>query len=216
MKGRLIKGEPEPPEKGGSSGSASSGGKVIKKDVHDAREQKKKILGEAEEEATGIIDKAKADAEKIRSEARDEGYEEGIGKLNDLLLEFHRKRDRMIEDSRSDLLRLSVRIAEKVLGRELEENEDALADIVIKAIRGIRHEKRIQIRVHPDDLEKIRSKRQKLLDEVGAGKELEFQEDRSVSPGGCIVETDLGIIDARLDTQLRVLERALLARKSGA
>jgi len=215
MKGRVIKGEPDRPDREGSDARSSSGGKVIKKDVHDAREEKKRILGVAEEEAARIVREAKEEAEKIRGEARDAGYEEGLGKLADLLVEFQKKRDKMMEDSRSDLLRLSVRIAEKIVGRELAENEDALGDVVIKAIRGIRHEKRIQIRVHPDDLDRIRSQKERIENEVGTGKEIEFREDRSISAGGCIVETDLGIIDARLDTQLRVLEKALLARKPG-
>jgi len=35
--------------------------------------------------------------------------------------------------------------------------------------------------------------------------------DPSVARGGCIVDTDLGRFDARLDVQLRAVERALAA-----
>ena len=73
----------------------------------------------------------------------------------------------------------------------------------------------VPIFFNPEELERARSSQERIAEEAGPGKEIEIREDKSVSPGGCIVETDLGIIDARLETQLRVLEKALLAKKPG-
>ncbi len=214
MKGKVVKGSDFPSDDDRPA-PASSGKKVIKREVHSAREEGKQILGAADDEARRIVDEAKAEADRIRKKAESDGYEEGLGRLNDQALEFQQQREKLIDASRSDILKLAVRIAGKILGREVETNEKALGDIVVKAMRGIAHEKRIQIRVNPGDLDKIRKQHDRLIDEVGSGKEVELREDKNVSPGGCIVETDLGIIDAQLETQLRVLERALLDRKKG-
>lgn len=213
MSSRILKGDGvgQSPEPGGPRTAAGS--KVVKQDIFAANQDAKQILEAARAEAQARVDAAQAEADAIREAARAKGYEDGITELNELALRFQERQAQLLEESRAELIRLSVRIAGKVLGRELETNADALSDIVIRAIRGIRHEKRIQVRVHPDDLGRARAGHARLLEEVGATKEIEFREDPTVTSGGCIVETDLGIIDARLDTQLRVLEKALLSRK---
>jgi flagellar assembly protein FliH len=46
---------------------------------------------------------------------------------------------------------------------------------------------------------------------TGAGMvELHIHEDSSVDPGGCIVETDFGEIDARINAQLSEIESRIL------
>jgi len=203
MDGKVLKG----------GGASPAPGRVIKQDVMAAREEGKHLLDSARDEAARLLEAARLEAEELRESARQQGYEDGIARLNELALRFQETHDRLLEESRGELIRLGVRVAEKILGRELEVNEEALTDLVIRAIRGIRHERRIQIRVAPEDMERARAGHPRLLAEVGAGREIEFREDASIKAGGCIVETDLGIIDARLDTQLRVLERALLSRR---
>lgn len=213
MKGKIVKGGDRPDDTPRAIVPPTASKKLIKKDVHSAREEGKQILSGAEDQAESIVSKAEADADAIRAKAKDEGYEAGLGELHDLIAEFREQRKKLLEDSRDDILKLAVKIAGKILGREVEQSEDALTDIVLRAMRGIGTEKRIEVRVSPDDLKAIRKNRKKLLDEVGPNKEIELREDPTVTPGGCIVESDLGIIDARLETQLRVLERALLNKK---
>ena len=41
---------------------------------------------------------------------------------------------------------------------------------------------------------------------------MNFIADPHIARGGCIIQSEAGTIDAQLGTQLRVLERALLAR----
>lgn len=206
MSGRILKGD-------GATPKTASAGRVLKQEVYSAGEDAKRIRDDAQADAERRVASAHLEAERIREAAREQGYEDGIAKLNELALRFQEQQSKLQEENRASLIRLAVRVSEKILGRELEVNEDALTDIVIRAIRGIRHERRIQIRVHPSELAKSRAGLGRILEEVGATKEIEFREDASVTSGGCIVETDLGIIDARLDTQLRVLEKALLARR---
>lgn len=214
MKGKIVKGGGAPEDDGPASSSKGER-KVIKKDVHSAKEEGKQILDRAEDEARAIVEKAESEADSIRGRARAEGYEEGIAKLNELALQFQESRRLMFEESRDEILRLAVKIAGKILGRELESNDNAFTDLVMRAMRGIQGESRVQVRVNPSDMKKIQKDRKRLVEEVGQGREIELVEDAKVSEGGCVIETDLGIIDAQLETQLRVLEKALTERKPG-
>ena len=69
----------------------------------------------------------------------------------------------------------------------------------------------LTVRVSPEDLPHIENARQK-FDAAGRGRFIDFIADQAVKFGGCIIESDSGTIDARLETQLKILENALLAR----
>jgi type III secretion protein L len=134
-----------------------------------------------------------------------------LGEWNGLLLEAREQRDQALADVERDLLRLSVKIAEKIIGREIKNNREAIVDIVANALRQARRNEMITMRVNPADLPIIEAHRQR-LDRAGREHFLDIVSDPRISAGGCVIESESGAIDAQLETQLRVLERALLTR----
>lgn len=206
-RGRVIRGSLASSTSTASSAQRAS---VTPGVLFDARREAKRVLDAASFEAERRVIEAQAEADDIREAARAQGYEDGLAEVNELLVRFRDEREKKLLEHKGDVVGLAVRVAGKILGREIEERPETFTDLVIRAVRGIRHEKRIQIRVHPDDLSLARAGLDRLRDEVGPGKEIEIREDRAVTGGGCVVETDLGIIDARLETQLKTLEKALV------
>ncbi len=112
------------------------------------------------------------------------------------------------------MLRLAVKLAEKIIGREIERDDAALADIVSAALRHARQQESLTVRVNPADLPRVQAHRER-LDPSGRARFIDLVADPRVGHGGCVIEGESGTVDARLDTQLRVLERALLARVAG-
>ena len=49
-----------------------------------------------------------------------------------------------------------------------------------------------------------------LLEVTVSGRRIQVVADAAVAPGGCIIESVVGVIDARLETQLKCLEEILL------
>nr|MDQ3806425.1 FliH/SctL family protein [Acidobacteriota bacterium] len=72
----------------------------------------------------------------------------------------------------------------------------------------------LTVRVNPADLPAVEAHRAR-LDPAGRARFLDLVADPRVGPGGCVIESESGTVDAQLQTQLRVLERALLARAAG-
>lgn len=210
-RGRVIRGSlAAPPTATAAVTARQQRANVTPGVLFDARAAARRVLGAAEIEAERRVVEAQAAADDIRDAARARGYEDGLAEVNELLVRFRDEREKKLLEHKADVVGLAVRVAGKILGREITERPETFTDLVIRAVRGIRHEKRIQIRVHPDDLSLARAGLERLRDEVGPGKEIEIREDRAVTGGGCVVETDLGIIDARLETQLKTLEKALV------
>ncbi|HET6347411.1 MAG TPA: FliH/SctL family protein, partial [Myxococcota bacterium] len=105
---------------------------------------------------------------------------------------------------------LAVSIARRVLGRELEFHPEAVVQIVKQALgEKARQRREISLRVHPDDLQMIREHKAELLEILSRTKEIAIRADPEVGRHGVIIETDAGIIDAQLETQLAAFERVL-------
>ncbi|OYT71248.1 MAG: hypothetical protein CFK52_08455 [Chloracidobacterium sp. CP2_5A] len=184
-------------------------GGIIKRSVLDARAEARRLASEARAEAERLLAEARGEVERIRSEAYATGYEAGLKEFTARLLDLQRRRAAMLSDAEREVLRLALRIAEKIVGREIETRDETLLDIARTAMRSIRHASAITICVNPADAPKLERHRE-AIETLRRGQLVNIVPDTRVSPGGCILESESGIVDAQLDTQLRVIEQALL------
>jgi type III secretion protein L len=191
--------------------NTSPAGSITKRHIVDARAEARLIIAAAEEDAAAIRERAETSARESREAAYREGSETALGEWNTLLLETRDRRDQALASVERDLLRLAVKIAEKIIGREIKGDRQAIVDIVANALRHARRNEMITVRVNPADLPVIEEHGQR-LDRPGREQFLDIVPDPRVAAGGCVIESESGAIDAQLETQLRVLERALLTR----
>ena len=70
------------------------------------------------------------------------------------------------------------------------------------------HEK-VLIRVHPDELAKLEPHREEFLSQIKGVELLDIVEDADIDQVGCLLETNLGTIDAQIDTQFEQAKQAL-------
>lgn len=105
---------------------------------------------------------------------------------------------------------LARKMAEKIVGHAVEVDASVLADIVAQALSAAGAQKASAVlRVHPEDLSALQATRGKWLSGLGAKADVRLVADPAVGKHGCVVETAVGRLDARLQTQLDALERAL-------
>lgn len=204
----------------GSGGSRQGAGRtalssgVVKRAVVDARAEAKRIVEEAEAEAAAVRQGLDRLARETREVAYREGYEDGLFRLYDMLLDARERRDAAFAAAEQDLLRLAVKIAEKIIGHQIEVEPATLADIVSAALRHARQSEALTVYVNPADLPTLQEFRA-TLDPGGRARFLDIVPNPEVGRGGCVIKSESGTVDAQLDTQLRVLERDLLAHKAG-
>jgi flagellar assembly protein FliH len=77
-------------------------------------------------------------------------------------------------------------------------------------LQRAKDQNRITIRVHPFDFETVMAEKQTLQAILGREMGMEIRGDIGVGAGGCVIETEYGAIDARIDTQLETIKSALL------
>ncbi|MEP6901918.1 MAG: FliH/SctL family protein [Actinomycetota bacterium] len=188
-------------------------GGLIKHQVLNAEEEAHSILLAARETVANLVAEAHQAAEEIRREAYQAGRDEAENELLENLLAIKAERSQVLLTIEKDVLKLAVKLAEKIIGKEIQQDETSRAEIVLNALRHARQQEMLTVRVNTADLSLLNEMRDK-INSFGRAQFIDFVADQAVTFGGCIIESSSGTIDARLETQLRILENALLARAS--
>ncbi len=123
------------------------------------------------------------------------------------LTEVARARQDVLAHADGDLVRLAVAIAEKVLNRQLQTDPDALRGIVHAALERLAGRAAHAVRMHPGDIEIV----DKALREVQPTG-FRLLPDPTLPKGSLLFDTDFGVLDASIATQLEEIERGLADR----
>lgn len=112
---------------------------------------------------------------------------------------------------------VSKQIASKILQREIE-CESIIEETLKNSIQKVLGANEVIIKVNPADHELLTDgDRSKFLD--GHFTKIKFEADGNISRGGCLVETEIGNVDARVNSQLneitKLLENKLLNNENG-
>jgi len=206
-------------------GKGSSAGKHVDMMAEEGGVLDRRVIS-ATEKAKTIIARAEADAERIRKEAeairaesaavREQGRKEGLAKgesegkaqLAEKLLILEKKREDFFAQAEPEIIRLVLAIAEKVIGQVATERPDVVRDVVRQALERSLGD-RVIVRLNPDDYKTVMDEGYEFRDVLDRTKRIMFKEDDSISKGGCILETEVGTIDAQLETQLDAIRKAL-------
>ena len=146
------------------------------------------------------------------------GLESAMQKLDSLLTggrkllselgDLHRQACRDVE---ADLVQLSLAVARKIVGSEVSLGPEAVTRIIRQALGRVEHAGRITIKLNPADLELLMDIKPQLLSGLPEAGRVAFEADEGIVRGGCLIETDGGEIDARIERQFQVVEEAFRA-----
>lgn len=187
-----------------------AGAGVLSAEVFDAHRAAQRLLEEAGCEREALLAGARAEAEALRAEAREQGREEGLAQVTEQLLRARAEAAALLGQAERQAVALALRIAERVLGRDLERDPALLADLCATALQQARSAQAVVLRVHPLSAAVLRAEQPRLHALLGRSVDVVLKEDPAVQPAGCIIQTEFGTLDAQLSTQLRMLERTLL------
>jgi flagellar biosynthesis/type III secretory pathway protein FliH len=106
---------------------------------------------------------------------------------------------------------LALEIAGKVIGHAVQDDGQIAASILERAKNEVADAKQMRICLHPDDLQILEELRPDLVKlESTGGRSIEIVSAPEIGRGGCRLETESGIVDATIPTQLDEIRRQLL------
>lgn len=149
----------------------------------------------------------------VRQEGYEEGYRDGLvalesfkkshaeqmsERVGQLLRSFDHELSALESEMAHALARTAVLLARQVLRDELQARPETVAQVAREALETIAASARqITVRVHPDDLSFVGTQAQDALQTRGA----RLLPDPAIGRGGCRVESDVGAVDASIETR---------------
>lgn len=194
--GRIIRSDREAPA-------------VICQEVYESGLQAQRIVERAKNLEREILDRAATEAEGLRAQARATGLQEGRAEAAKVLFEAHMHRDRVLSLAEKEIIQIAIAAAERIIGYAFERDPDAIARIVSPVLMRARGAQQVTVRVHPLDVDGLKKAAPRLSSEAELTHGICIEPDPAMARGGCVVCTDVGILEAGLEVQLAALERAL-------
>jgi type III secretion protein L len=146
--------------------------------------------------------------EKLKIQAQREGFEEGFRSWAEAVALLESEIAQVRADVEKMLSSVALKAAKKIVGREIELSDDTIIDIIGTSLKSVAQHKKITIYANKKDLAILEANRGRLKDLFEGLESLSLRERADIDTGGCIIETEGGIINARLENQWRVLEKA--------
>lgn len=166
------------------------------------------VLEKAKEDAVAYRQEVEKECEAIKKKAYDDGYNEGLGSFSEHLVQFEKEIRKIKHETQKSMLPLALKAAKKIVGKELELHPEAIVDMVLQVLAPIRQNHRIKIFVNKADKDALEANKGKIKEVFESLQSLSIQERSDINPGGCIIETESGIINASIENQWRALEAA--------
>lgn len=194
--------------------------------LQKVRDEAKTIISNAHEEADVVREKVYEEAAQIRENSRNEGYEYGlkaaqqeieadrllaIQQNQELLEEARQTKLNMMKASEPDMVRLAMALAKKVIGGELVTNPNVIINILREALGFLDQPGNVTVYVNPQDVERIfKVMETESFTDIGSNDtQINIYADGRIAAGGLMLESDAGSVDARLETRIANMEKAI-------
>jgi len=123
---------------------------------------------------------------------------------------LHQNMPTHIADAKTDLVRLALRIAWRVIAQESLNNRKVAEQTIEETFRLIGNSRKVSLRVNPDEEAQLAEYLPDLLTKLRTIESVELLADDTILPGGCIANFGNGQIDAQMETQLQRIAEELL------
>lgn len=147
------------------------------------------------------------------ADGKDEGLKDArkvVGDLNRAVADAIGQREAMLNEARKKILSMVIQISRKVTYDAVRVDPESCLQIIDGVIDSLIDRSKLVIKVHPDHLPIVEQHINRFLENSTTIKELSIKADPRIHFGGCFVETPTGDIDARIESQIDVIEDAIL------
>lgn len=200
-----------------------------KSELANIEEQAKILLDQTEKACEDMINKAQIEADNIKKDAFQSGYNNGIASAKEefekiiqdvtqifmnAVNQLSSVKDEIIKNAEKDIIELTLTIAKKLVCSELRQNPDLIAEIIKEAIKIARTDDEIIVRLNPQDRILLEQNSKEIINYLKSATfnptvKITFEDDQSITSGGCIVITDRNIVDMTYESRFESILSAI-------
>ncbi len=184
--------------------------------IKDARKEAERIKKEAEK----TLEESKEMSQEIEKSAYQDGFSRGdkeardkwqkeyettVNRLKKIIEAINQQGLALFSKYEAQMIELILKVSKMIVNHEISTSNDTIIQAVRFASQKVSEATSIKVVLHPDDMKVIEDAALKGID-LSQGHELEFIPKASVEQGGCIIETDFGLIDNTMENRWSIVE----------
>lgn len=129
--------------------------------------------------------------------------------LRSMVDDIASQRRRLVKESETAVLKVACEIARRIVGKSAEIRDEVILEVVKNALDHVKDDNKMTIRINPRDHEVLARTEAEWLDNARAAG-MKIKEDARIKAGGCLIEGESGSVEAQIDRQIDLIEKALL------
>lgn len=215
----------EEDEEGQGSGNVIKASEEAERILEQARGEAEQIAIEAQERAAKIVQDAETQAEvqkqSIFNDAKNQGYAAGVSQAEEEALAARRELEEqkaaleesyevLLDEVEPKLVDAITSVYEQIFNIDLTDHREILLHLISNTLHKTEGTTEFIIHVSKEDYPFVSMQKKQLLSGVTAqNSKAEVIEDLALAPNDCIIETDGGVFDCGLGTELAELKKKL-------
>lgn len=164
-------------------------------------------LDEAQSQAQALV----RQAETVLEEARQSGLQLGRAQAREELLssvaDLRATLARWVRQTEPRLADIALRCVQEIV--RSADKSALVQDSVHRALAEMSAAQDIRIQVHADQVEELRAQMSEFMERHALRGAVRVEAAMALKPGDCIVESPLGVVDLRVESQLRFVQQTL-------
>ncbi len=180
--------------------------------VQEAQKESDNIIHRAHEQAAKILEDANVSKKEQEKRGYEDGMEQGKQEIANTMMDFVTKSSSSFSKLESDVTDVVKMALRKIIGKI--DKQELIVSVVKNSLQKIKMQKHATLKVAPVDAPLLRDKITELTQDTPMIEFLDVCADAHLEQGACILETELGVVDASIPVQLEAIENALVNVKS--
>lgn len=212
--GEVYRGEGSPE---GEDSPAQAVGPAYEEMLANANEEAERILGEARMKADQIMNEANQNGKIVFEEQKKAGYQAGEARIQEELeaarreleAQFAEQSQQLQQDYQmrlgqmeSDIVDALIPVFDHVFHVQFEDRREILLYLINNTVQNISSGKHFKIFSSSENLAFLEENLPGLKEKLGSDVEVELLYDAELSSDGCRIETEHGVFDCGIDTEL--------------
>lgn len=116
----------------------------------------------------------------------------------------------LVAHNEAHIMKLIFEIGKRLALKEITQDKESVLTIIKNAVGMSQQDEQITIEVAPEQLEFLESLKKETRRDLESIKKVKFEASPDVKSGGCIIKTNYGEIDARIDERVEKLWSSLI------
>lgn len=164
------------------------------------------LIAAARSQADAIVEEAKAAYQRERERGHADGLAEAQMAQAEKMIETVGRTVDYFAQVEADMVALVMGAVRKII--ENYDDAERVLIVVRNALSVVRNQKQMTLRLHPQQVEVVRARVNDLLLSYPGVGYLDIVADGRLGLHACILESEIGLVEASIDGQIQALERA--------